>query len=159
MYAVVSAGGKQYRLSPGQVLEVGKLPADVGDQVVFDEVLLVRDGEQVQVGTPFVEGARAIGTVIDQGKGEKVIVFKFKRRKMYRRKRGHRQLLTTVQIDEIISPESGEGQITASAAEASAELETPSASKKQARQTRRKPVASADAPDDDSSAETSEKED
>ncbi len=159
MYAVVSAGGKQYRLSPGQVLEVEKLPAAVGDQVVFDEVLLVGDGEQLQVGTPLVEGARVIGTVVDQGKGEKIIVFKFKRRKMYRRKRGHRQLLTTVQIDEIISPESGEGEIAESVAEASGELETPSASRKQARQTRRKPVAPADAPDDDSSAETSEKED
>lgn len=107
MYAVISTGGKQYRLAPGQLVDVERLPAEAGEQVVFDQVLLVRDGEQVRVGSPLVEGAAVRATVVEQYKDDKVVVFKFKRRKMYRRKKGHRQLLTQVRIDEIVLPGGG----------------------------------------------------
>lgn len=107
MYAVISTGGKQYRLAPGQVVDVERLPAEAGEQVVFDRVLLVRDGEQIQVGSPLVEGAAVRATVVQQYKDDKVVVFKFKRRKMYRRKNGHRQLLTQVRVDEIVLPGAG----------------------------------------------------
>jgi large subunit ribosomal protein L21 len=101
MYAVVSSGGKQYRLKSGDVVEVERLAGDVGDEVVFDQVLFLEDGEAPVVGSPTVPSARVVGTILEQGKGDKVIVFKFKRRKMQRKKTGHRQLMTRVRINEI----------------------------------------------------------
>lgn len=101
MYAIVQTGGKQYRVSPGDVLRVERLPGEIGDQIILDQVLMVAAGEEFQIGRPRVEGAAVVGQIICQGKGKKIIVFKMKRRKGYRRHRGHRQLYTALQIKEI----------------------------------------------------------
>ncbi|MCX8161012.1 MAG: 50S ribosomal protein L21 [Candidatus Saccharicenans sp.] len=101
MFAVIKTGGKQYRVKEGDILSVEKLEAEKGQVVHFDQVLLLEDGEQVQVGTPYLEKARVAAEVLEDYKDEKVIVFKKKRRKGYRRKKGHRQLLTKVRISGI----------------------------------------------------------
>ncbi|MCX5892695.1 MAG: 50S ribosomal protein L21 [Deltaproteobacteria bacterium] len=103
MYAIIQTGGKQYRVAPGDVLRVEHLPGERGDAVQLDQVLLVTDdGGEIRVGTPLVENASVKGEIVRQGKAKKVLVFKKKRRKNYRRKQGHRQLFTAVQIQEII---------------------------------------------------------
>jgi large subunit ribosomal protein L21 len=101
MYAVVETGGKQYKVSSGETIEVEKLPLEVGQKVELDRVLLV-SGEKVRVGNPTVEGAKVMATVAGQGKGKKVIVFKYKPKERYRRKAGHRQAYTRLRIDKII---------------------------------------------------------
>lgn len=103
MYAVVETGGKQYRVAVGDRIEVERLDAEPGTDVTLDRVLLVADGEDVRVGTPVVEGARVVASVEDQIKSKKVIVFKFKPKKRYRRKQGHRQQLTRLTIKEIVA--------------------------------------------------------
>jgi large subunit ribosomal protein L21 len=102
MYAVVETGGKQYKVSAGETIEVEKLPLKVGQKVELDRVLLVSDKNKVQVGNPTIEGAKIMATVAGQSKGKKVIVFKYKPRNRYRRKAGHRQAYTRLQIDKII---------------------------------------------------------
>jgi large subunit ribosomal protein L21 len=103
VYAIIQTGGKQYRVAPGDVLRVERLPGERGDAVQLDQVLLVTDdGGEVRVGTPLVENASVKGEIVRQGKAKKILVFKKKRRKNYRRKQGHRQLFTAVQIQEII---------------------------------------------------------
>ena len=102
MYAIIKTGGKQYRISPGDVLRVERLPGERGDEVILDQVLLVTDGDAVQVGQPLVPNATVRTEILRQGKGKKVLIFKKKRRKNYRRKAGHRQLFTALQITEII---------------------------------------------------------
>ena len=102
MYAVIETGGKQYRVSEGDVVRVESLPSSVGDEVSISEVHLVADGEKVQVGTPTVQGASVTGTVVEEGRGRKVIAFKKKRRKGYKRKIGHRQNYTALRIDKIV---------------------------------------------------------
>src|SRR5262245_50202375 len=98
MEAVIATGGKQYRVSPGQVISIEKVPGDKGSAVEFTDVILVnRDGEVV-TGTPALQGARVRAEVVGQGRRRKVMVVKFKRRKNYRRNRGHRQPVTTVRI-------------------------------------------------------------
>ncbi len=101
MYAVIQTGGKQYRVSPGDYLEVERLEGQEGDLVEFQSVLLASDGQEVRVGRPFLEGTKVIGRILKQGKGKKIVVFKYKRRKNYRRKKGHRQLLSFVRIEKI----------------------------------------------------------
>ena len=98
MYAIFITGGKQYRASEGDVIYVEKLEGEAGQEVVFDQVLLVGD----KVGTPLVEGAKVTGTIEKQGKGKKIIVFKMKAKKNYRKKQGHRQAYTKVLIKEIV---------------------------------------------------------
>ncbi len=100
MYAVIETGGKQYRVSEGDVLRVEKLNAEPGDTVTFDRVLAVSD-EELKVGSPMVEGATVTASVVRQGKGKKVIVYKYKPKKGYHKKNGHRQLYTQVRIDAI----------------------------------------------------------
>jgi large subunit ribosomal protein L21 len=102
MYAVIKTGGKQYRVSQGQRLRVEKLPGDPGTKVTFGEVLLV-GGDSPKVGRPLVDGASVTATIVAQDKGKKIIVIKFRRRKNYRRKYGHRQLFTELNIDAIAS--------------------------------------------------------
>jgi len=101
MYAVVSSGGKQYRVEPGSTLIVERLTADAGANITFDRVLLVGDGEAVTVGTPLVSGATVSATVLGEELGPKIIIFKFKQKATYRRRTGHRQHLTRVRIDGI----------------------------------------------------------
>jgi large subunit ribosomal protein L21 len=101
MYAVVNTGGKQYKVQAGDVLRVEKIPGDVGSPVTFDKVLMVADGEDVTIGQPMLEKASVKGTIVEQGKAKKIIVFKYKRRKRFRRKQGHRQAFTAVKIDSI----------------------------------------------------------
>jgi large subunit ribosomal protein L21 len=101
MYAVVSSGGKQYRVEAGSELIIERLAADADGTITFDRVLLVGDGEDVTIGTPVVEGATVSATVLGEALGPKLIVFKFKQKATYRRKRGHRQHLVRVRIDEI----------------------------------------------------------
>ena len=100
MYAVVRTGGKQYKVTPEQTLRVEKLPGAVGDTIEFDEVLLT-SAEAVKIGTPRVEGAKVMGTIMAQGRGPKIVIFKLKRRKNYRRKQGHRQDYTEIRVDKI----------------------------------------------------------
>ena len=102
-YAVIKTGGKQYRVEPGQTLAVEKLPLETGAMIEFDHVLLVTDGERVSVGNPTVPGAKVIAEVVSQIKAKKIIVFKYKAKTRYRRKRGHRQLVTNLAIREIIA--------------------------------------------------------
>jgi large subunit ribosomal protein L21 len=101
MYAVVASGGKQYKVREGEILKIEKIPGEIGDPVSFDNVLLYSDGESLQIGQPQLESAEVSGHVVEQGKAPKIIVFKFKRRKGYRRKQGHRQRFTAVKIDRI----------------------------------------------------------
>ncbi len=101
MYAVVTSGGKQYRVEAGSELLMERLAADPGGSVTFDRVLLLGDGEAVTVGTPTVKGATVSGTVLGEALGPKLIIFKFKQKATYRRTRGHRQHLVRVRIDEI----------------------------------------------------------
>lgn len=103
MYAVIKTGGKQYRVAKGDVIKVERLDGDVGQTVALDHVLMVggEDGAEPTIGTPRLAGARVTAEVLEQGKAPKVIVFKKKRRKNYRRKRGHRQLQTVLRIQEI----------------------------------------------------------
>lgn len=102
MYAIIQTGGKQYRVSPGDVLRVEHLPGERGAEVILSQVLLVADGQDLQVGQPLVENASVKVQILRQGKAKKILVFKKKRRKNYRRKQGHRQLFTALQIQEII---------------------------------------------------------
>jgi len=101
MYAVIMTGGKQYRVTQGKVLRVEKLRAEEGTEVVFDKVLLVGEGDAVQVGAPYVEGGRVAATVKRHGRGRKIMVVKFKRRKNYLRRQGHRQDYSEIQITDI----------------------------------------------------------
>lgn len=103
MYAVIQTGGKQYRVEPGKTVVVEKLAGDQGTQVVFDQVLLVSsgDGGTVTVGKPTVAGAKVTGEIVEQTRGEKLVVFKFRRRKNYVRRNGHRQDVTVVKVAEI----------------------------------------------------------
>jgi large subunit ribosomal protein L21 len=101
MYAVFKTGGKQYRASQGDRLRVEKLDADVGDSVEFDQILLVGEGSDIQVGAPLVAGGKVEAKVTAQGRDKKVEVIKFKRRKNYKRQHGHRQHYTEVEITSI----------------------------------------------------------
>ncbi len=101
MYAVVSTGGKQYKVQEGETLSVEKLPGEEGSQVSFDRVLMYSDDENVTVGKPVIENAVVSAHIIEQGKAKKILVFKYKRRKRFRRKQGHRQAFTKVKIDSI----------------------------------------------------------
>jgi len=105
MYAVIQTGGKQYRAEPGQTIVVEKLAGEKGAQVVFDQVLLVSsgDGGNVTIGKPTVANAKVTGEIVEQGRGEKLVVFKFRRRKNYVRRNGHRQDYTAVKIAAINS--------------------------------------------------------
>ena len=101
MYAVVATGGKQYKVAEGDVLRFEKLTGDVGSPIAFDNVLIFSDGENVKIGQPGVDGVTVHGQIVAQGKSKKILVFKYKRRKRYRRKQGHRQPFTAVRIDRI----------------------------------------------------------
>ena len=102
MYAVFKTGGKQFRAEPGATIRIPSLDVEPGESVEFDEVLLTGDGDDVAVGTPVVEGALVKAEVLRHGRDDKIIVFKRKRRKGYRRKQGHRQKFTEIRVDEVV---------------------------------------------------------
>ena len=101
MYAIFETGGRQYQAEPEQVIRVDSLGLKAGDKVEFDRVLAVRDEDDLQVGQPYVAGARVVATVVEQGRGKKIRVFTYRRKKHSKRLRGHRQDFTAVRIDEI----------------------------------------------------------
>ncbi len=103
MFAVIKSGGRQYKVSVGQKLEVNRLAVEVGKQVQFDEVLLISDAGNTMVGSPVVADAMVLATAVEHARGEKLIVFKYKSKKRYRHRRGHRQELTVFTIDDIVS--------------------------------------------------------
>ncbi len=103
MYAVIKTGGKQYRVAKDDVIVVERLAGAAGDKIELDQVLMLDDGKGATLGTPLVDGARVAATVLDQSRGEKIIVFKKKRRKNYRRTMGHRQDLTVLRITDILA--------------------------------------------------------
>jgi large subunit ribosomal protein L21 len=102
MYAIVRSGNHQYRAEVGSVIDVERLPQEVNDSFELTDVLLIGDGENTVIGQPVIDGARVKVTVLDQARGEKIIVFKYRQRTNYRRKRGHRQYFTRLRVDEII---------------------------------------------------------
>ncbi len=101
MYAVIKTGGKQYRVAAGEKLKIEQIPADVGSQVVLDQILMIADGEAVTLGQPLVSGAKVSATVLAHGRHDKVRIFKMRRRKHYQKHQGHRQNFTEIQIDTI----------------------------------------------------------
>jgi len=101
MYAVIKSGGKQYRVSPGQTVRLEKLQGEVGSEVTLNPVLLYAENDDIKIGQPVLSDVTVKGHIVEQGKAKKIIVFKMKRRKRYRRKRGHRQLYTAIKIDSI----------------------------------------------------------
>jgi large subunit ribosomal protein L21 len=107
MYAVVETGGKQYKVSKGDLIKVEKVGGEVGEKVELNQVLLVKDDKGMQVGTPTVAGVKVVGRITSQGKGKKIVIFKQKRRKNYRLKQGHRQEHTWIEIKNIISAQGG----------------------------------------------------
>jgi large subunit ribosomal protein L21 len=100
MYAVIKTGGKQYRVTPGEKLKVEKLLDEVGSNIVLNKVLMMVDGDNVTIGAPLIAGASVPATVLSHGRGDKVMIFKFRRRKHYRKTQGHRQSYTEIQIGE-----------------------------------------------------------
>ncbi len=102
MYAVIATGGKQYKVSEGDILRVEKIPGDVGQSVSLDKVLMLANGEDIQIGKPVIENAAVNASIVEQGKNKKVLVFKYKRRKRYRRTQGHRQMFTAIKIENIV---------------------------------------------------------
>ena len=102
MYAVIKTGGKQYKVAPGENLKVEQIPADVGAEVVLDQVLMIGEGESVRVGQPVVAGATVKAVVVAHGRGDKVTIFKMRRRKHYQKHQGHRQGYTELKIDGIV---------------------------------------------------------
>ena len=101
MYAVIKTGGKQYRVQQGETLALERVEGDVGAVLSFDEVLLVSTDAATHLGRPLLQGAKVLGTIVEQGRAKKIVVFKFRRRKNYKRKKGHRQYFTRVRIDSI----------------------------------------------------------
>ena len=101
MYAIIQTGGKQYKVTEGSVLKVEKLNAHPGDRLTLDQVLMISDGDNVKVGNPVVPNAQVTAVVLEQGKEKKIVVFKYKRRKNYRRKQGHRQPYTKIKVEKI----------------------------------------------------------
>lgn len=103
MYAVIRSGGRQYRVQAGDQLLVEKLPVEAGQQITLDEVLLVAGEKETKIGTPLVEGAKVVATVLGQEKGPKIRIFKYRPKQRYRRRAGHRQTYTRLRVDEIVA--------------------------------------------------------
>ncbi len=126
MYAIVNSGGKQYKVREGEMFRVEKLPGEVGAPVTFDQVLMVSDGDNVEIGRPVVDGMTVEGHIVEQDRAKKIIVFKYKRRKRYRRKQGHRQYYTAVKVDSI-----GSGRLAEKSPAETEPAESPTLQEKQ----------------------------
>jgi large subunit ribosomal protein L21 len=144
MFAVIKSGGRQYKVSVGQKLEVERLPIESGAQVAIDEVLLVSDADNTRIGSPFIDNTQVLATVDAHTRGKKLIVFKYKSKKRYRHRRGHRQELTVLLIDDIVAE--GRSLITGEAPKAK---EAPVTEIEEAPETTVEPVA-----EDSSEADT-----
>lgn len=142
MYAVIKTGGKQYKVAAGDYLRVEKLDGDVGSKVVIDKVLMLADGDDVTIGSPLVAGAKVNATVLSHGKGDKVMIFKFHRRKHYRKTQGHRQSFTEIKIEDINGK--GAAKTEKPAVEKKAAAEKPAAKKTAAKKTAATKAKSAD---------------
>jgi large subunit ribosomal protein L21 len=118
MYAIFRSGGKQYQAAPGAVLRIERIPGEIGETVAFDQVLAVADGNQVDFGKPVLAGHSVVGRIVEQARARKIVIFKHKRRKDYRKKQGHRQYYTAVKVESIALPGS---QAPAEAVEVSEE--------------------------------------
>ena len=110
-YAIVHTGGKQYRVSTGDTIRVESIPGDIGDTVELTDVLMLSNEGQVTLGTPKVDGARVVTEISDSGKGKKIVVFKYKAKVRYRRKKGHRQLYTDLTVTDILRDEDAEAEV------------------------------------------------
>ncbi len=139
MYAVVTSGGKQYKVQEGEILRVEKIPGNLGSSVIFDTVLMVADGDKVNIGRPVLDDALVEGHIVEQGKAKKIIVFKYKRRKRYRRKQGHRQQFTAIKIDSIKSKTARAPKKAEPEAEAKKEVKTAAPKKVEAKVEAKKP--------------------
>jgi len=154
MFAVIKSGGRQYKVSVGQTLEVNRLPTEDGAQITFDEVLLISDEDRVLVGTPLVENAVVLATAVKQGRGEKLIVFRYKAKKRFRHRKGHRQELTILSIDDIVAdgkslitgeaPKAKETSTQDALAEPTSSSETADETAAEQKPTRRRRAAQAD---------------
>ena len=134
MYAVIHTGGKQYRVAKNDVIEVEKLSGEAGETIDLGEVLMLGDGPEATIGAPLVDGARVRATILEQMRGPKIIVFKKKRRKNYRRKKGHRQDITVLRITDIVAAEAKPAKAKPAAKEAKpAKAEMPAATAKPAK--------------------------
>jgi large subunit ribosomal protein L21 len=125
MYAVIKTGGKQYRVTPGEKLKVEKLLGEVGSDVTMDKVLMMVDGDNVTIGAPLIAGASVPATVLSHGRGDKVMIFKFRRRKHYRKTQGHRQSYTEIQIGDFGSASGSKAAKAAKAEVAAKPAEAP----------------------------------
>ena len=112
IYAIIETGGKQYKVTPGEIIDVERLDVTEGNTVELDKVLLIAEDDKVTVGKPTVDGAKVIATSQGEGKGKKVIVFKYKPKVRYQKKTGHRQLHTRLVIDKIVTPETAQSEPT-----------------------------------------------
>ena len=126
MYAIIETGGKQYRVQEGDIITVEKLNLDAGDVVELDKVLVLNNDAELKVGAPYVEGAKVLGEVVENGKGKKVIIFKYKAKKDYRKKQGHRQPYTMIKINSL----DGKGGSSTGTKAAAAKADTFNASMK-----------------------------
>jgi large subunit ribosomal protein L21 len=135
MYAVFSTGGKQYRATTGDIIKVEKLEAEKGATVELDQVLMVGEGQDVKVGTPFVEGGKVMAKVVDQGRGDKVKIIKFKRRKHHMKQQGHRQYFTALEITDIVTAGKPAVEPKAEKSEAKADEAKPAVKKAAAKKT------------------------
>jgi len=125
MYAVIKTGGKQYKVAAGEKLKIEKLAGDVGSKVVIDKVLMINDGENTIIGAPLIAGATVNATVLSHGRADKVMIFKFRRRKHYRKTQGHRQSFTEILINDV----NGKGAVAAKPAGAAKPASAPKPAK------------------------------
>ena len=143
MYAVVRTGGKQYRVQEGRPVTIERLPGEAGQTVELNDVLLLADGENITVGAPTVEGARVVGTIAEQGRAKKILVFRYKNKTRARKKNGHRQQFTTLMVDDVLGPgQQPKPKVEAAAPEAA---EAPKA-RRPRRKTEEAPTAEAESP-------------
>ncbi len=146
MFAVVRTGGKQYRVQEGRRVTIERLPGEAGQSVELNDVLLLADGENITIGTPAVEGARVLGTITEQGRAKKILVFRYKNKTRARKKNGHRQQFTTVLVDDVLGP--GQQPKPRAAKVAEPEAAEPAPKVRRGRKTTDAPVPEA-APADD----------
>jgi large subunit ribosomal protein L21 len=159
LYAVVRTGGKQYRVQEGRPVTIERLPGEAGQTVELNDVLLLADGENITVGAPTVEGARVVGTIREQGRAKKILVFRYKNKTRARKKNGHRQQFTTLMVDDVLGP-GQQPKPKAAVAETIAEEAETAPKKRRARKTADAPVAveaEAPAPAEAAPAATEEK--